>query len=396
MAEEKLSSNKESIGEAGILYISSVPVTLLYSGATFMYRLFKGWENELTIFQGNKLSEESQLKNTEYHYYPPLFKRLQNTRFKDLYFLLNFAVNYFFVPPKLKRLVKEKKPKVVITVSHGLLWLLAYRVAKRNNLPLVIVIHDDMNSYYPQKKISGKIIHSLFQKVYKNAQLRFCISGLMKERYDVKYHVSAEVLYPLQGKFSVSKERNLRSADNGLTIAYAGSLDSGPYIDMIINLSKELEKKNGSLIIFTNVFPSRLKAISNIVNHGFLSPDKLEEKLEELADVLFVPFPFYDNDVSVELAFPSKMADYTLIKKPLLIWAPPNCAISGWFRSLDLRIGVLIESLDDKDMSKAIDELLDPINNSNWGKNSYAIGQEYFNNEKQQQFFFSKIRELIA
>lgn len=396
MAEEKLNNNIEKTGQADILYISSVPVTLLYSGAAFMYRLFEGIEKRLIIFQGIKLHEGSQLKDTNYNYYDPAFNRLRLTRFTEIYNILNIVRNFLFIPDKLNRIIKDKKPKVIITVSNGLLWILAYRVAKRYKLPLVILIHDDMSSYYSKKKISGKLIHFLFRKVYRSARMRFCISELMKERYDERYQVTAEVLYPLQGKQEAGIICTPIKLQKAITIAYAGSLDAGPYADMIVMLANELKAVNGSLIVFANTFPEQLASVSNIINYGFLTPDLLQQKLEENAHALFVPFPFYDSALNVELAFPSKIADYTIARKPLLIWAPPDCALSTWFRSLPVPVGVLVESLDKTAVAEAIIQVSDPLNNASWGENSFNMGQAYFGNEKQQQFFFSKIKEVIG
>lgn len=385
---------EEQKAAANIFYVSSVPVTLFSSGATFMHRLFEGSEKRLSILQGIKLQETTQLKNIEYNYYEPVFKNLQYSRFRELYYFINIARYYFLMPQVAKQILKQHDPRVIVTVSNGLLWVLAYRIAKKHKLPLVILIHDDMNAYYSTKKISGKLIHALFKKVYRAADLRFCISELMRDRYVEKFKVPAELLYPLQGKPTISHFKERREHTK-LTIAYAGSLDTGIYVDMLTMLAAALKKVQGSLLIFSNTFPHQLANVGNITNSGFLHPEALEKKLKESADVLFVPFPFYDKETNVELAFPSKIADYTLISKPLLIWAPQGCAVSLWFRSLPAPVGVLVESMNQEEIEWAVEHLSLNVDNKRWGYNSYETGQEYFGNKTQKDFFLRKLSGVI-
>jgi hypothetical protein len=377
-----------------ILYISSVPVTLLYSGATFMYRLFQGYEQRLLIVQDKKLQEASQLDAAPYFYINPLAGKLINTRFRYVYNLLNVFKNDFFIPATVKKIMKEKSPKLIVTVSNGLMWILAYQVARKYKIPLVIIAHDDLHCYFSEKKTSGRLINNLFAKAYRHAANRFCISELMKDTYLSKFNSPAEVLYPLQGNKLAPLPESKR--EGGLRIAYAGSLDVKVYVDMIIMLADELRKVNGKLVLFATEFPQKLAACDNIVNYGFLHPDELQRKMQETADAFFVPFIFETGDTNVELAFPSKMADYTLIPKPLLIWAPAGCALSLWFSSLNERAGVLVTEFDKQKITEAIRDLSDPGNNERWGKNSYNAGAYYFDGKKQQAFFFKKLDELIT
>ena len=161
-------------------------------------------------------------------------------------------------------------------------------------------------------------------------------------------------------------------------------------------LAAALKKVQGSLLIFSNTFPDQLANVGNITNSGFLHPEALEKKLKESADVLFVPFPFYDRETNVELAFPSKIADYTLISKPLLIWAPGGCAVSLWFRSLPAPVGVLVETVNQEDIERAVERLSVNADNKSWGDNSYQAGQEYFGNKNQKDFFFTKLSGIIT
>lgn len=376
-----------------ILYISSVPVTLLYSGATFMYRLFEGNEHRLNIVQDTKLNEQAQLKNIPYYYFKPLISRLRNTRFREIYTIVNLAINYFFIPFKIRKIIHKEKPKAIVTVSNGLLWIMAYNISKKYKIPLFVIIHDDLDCYYSKKKISGKFIHRLFKLVYKQSKQRFCISQLMKEFYQSKYSVGAEVLYPLQGINRTNS--HVKRVNNKISIAYAGSLDAPAYTEMIIILASELNKVEGTLLVFTNEFPEKFRDVGNIINLGFLHPDELYEKMQEHADAFFVPFGFEDWGSNLRLAFPSKVADYTLIAKPLLIWAPADCAVTKWFKELEVPVGVLIDKFDKNEVTKAIAEISDLQKNRLWGENSYSVGKEYFDRIKHQKLFFQKVNEVI-
>ena len=60
---------------------------------------------------------------------------------------------------------------------------------------------------------------------------------------------------------------------------------------------------------------------------------ELFEGLRRDADVLFVPMSFAAEDApNMRAGFPSKIADYTAVGLPLLIWGPPYCSAVRWAR----------------------------------------------------------------
>ena len=372
-----------------------MPVTLYHSGTTIMYRLFEDLtDDKLVIFQGMKLNVKNQLPNLKYTYYQPLAINLKTTRFKEVYLLLNIFRNYFFVPRQLSKLFSETKPNVIVTVSYNLLWILAYRFAKRKKIPFVLLVHDDIDAHISKDFFANKLLNYLFGFIYKNANARFSISPLMNKVYSDKYQIQGDVLFPLQPKVFIPPADEESSNKKYLTYAYAGTLDTGVYVDMLIRLSRLLESISGNIFVYSNSFPDTLSQQKNIIYKGFVSPDELLNRLNIEADVLFVPFSFHNKNI--DLAFPSKIVDYSMIKKPLFIWAPLTSAVAIWYQSLDYPVGILLtETENDNSLSESINNLCNYENRRIWGANSYIAGKAFFENSKQKSIFYNKIENCL-
>lgn len=379
-----------------ILYISDVPVANLYSGSAIMYNLFENFDkNKIVIYQGQKISVEKQLSDVQYLYHQPILGRLKHTRFNRLFTFINIIYNYFFTPRKLRNLIKESKPDVIITVVHGLLWIMAYEQAKRNKLPLAICIHDDINAHYPKNRTEGKILRRLFKVAYKSSYARFCISDLMRLEYFKEMNVDSTVIYPLQRKLLQPNKLLKPQNSNSITVVYAGTLEMSEYIDMLDNLAKALLKYKSRLVVFSNKFPELLKKNSNIIFRGFIDSVELQNELNKEADVLFVPFSFYGVENKSHLALPSKLVEYTSLYKPLLIWASEVSAIGKWFSSLSKIPGVIVSQNDNREMlDRAIIKLLDPDTRRQLSENAFYCGKDFFAYEKLQDEFTKVITNV--
>src|SRR5687768_10395858 len=108
--------------------------------------------------------------------------------------------------------------------------------------------------------------------------------------------------------------------------------------------------------------------------------------LREEADALFVPMSFDESDrANMEMAFPSKLADYTATGLPLLIYGPAYCSAVVWARD-NQGVAEVVE--DKADLSDAINRLAnDPSHRVALGKRALATGREYFTHARAQQVF---------
>lgn len=394
---EVIANRQTAMSGSRILYVSDNPVSVKFSGATFMFRLFEDLRREdLVVYQGMKINIDAELPGIKYYYQLPFMTRLKRTRLTRFHDLLNLGINLVYTSSKLNNIMAEFRPQVIVTVSYGLLWITAYRLALKSGIPLVLIVHDDINGMYPESRWEGSFLKTLFKKVYLFAKLRFCVSKVMQKYFEQQYGVLGDVLYPMQPKRIDISQTSVAARERGssLRIAYAGSLNTGEYTRMIIKLSSVLRETGGVCMVYSDYFPKEFMNFDNIIDRGFHPPGELTDLLINEADVLFVPYSF-EPVLTYQIAFPSKLADYTYTGKPILLWAPANSAVSKWFDGLVSPIGVQINSVDNmEDLRQAVESFEVPSNIERWSANSLSIGKEFFDNEMQRKYFFEKINEL--
>jgi hypothetical protein len=103
------------------------------------------------------------------------------------------------------------------------------------------------------------------------------------------------------------------------------------------------------------------------------------ERLRREADVLVVPMSFHPDDRSnIEVAFPSKLADYTATGLPILIWGPPYSSAARWAVEND-GVAALVQEASDDALLGTLRRLLDD-GNYRWslGVRSLATGDRLF------------------
>jgi glycosyltransferase involved in cell wall biosynthesis len=314
-----------------------VPVEASYHGSALIYRLLQNYPCErLVVVEQNfrRSKADRRLKDVRYEQLTTYASRFLSTRLHQLaesWLTLKADLQHFQISP----LLQEFSPQAVLTIGHGFSWLAAAAFASRNRLPLHLVVHDD----WPNMGAFGKSIRRRmarqFGEVYRQAASRLCVSPTMAEEYEKRYGVRGTVLYPSRSVDvpALSPIENHTGGPGGraFTVGYAGSLDVGDYVKQLVILGRLLAKMGGRLILFGPFTSESLVAhgmcMKNIVLGGLLTSSELIRRLHRDADALFVPNSF---QASADLAFPSKLTDYTATSLPLLIWGPPESAAIKW------------------------------------------------------------------
>jgi hypothetical protein len=121
-----------------------------------------------------------------------------------------------------------------------------------------------------------------------------------------------------------------------------------------------------------------------------LSSSELLTRLREDADALFVPMSFDPSDrANMEMAFPSKLADYTATGLPLLIYGPAYCSAVTWAHE-NPGVSEVVES--EPALSPAIERLAtDSDHRVNLGKRALEVGRQYFSHTHVQESFYQCI-----
>jgi glycosyltransferase involved in cell wall biosynthesis len=159
-------------------------------------------------------------------------------------------------------------------------------------------------------------------------------------------------------------------------------------------LQKALEPINGRLLIFGPLTAGAAQQDGldhrNTEIHGLLNSTELLMRLREEADALFVPMSFACEDrANMEMAFPSKLADYTATGVPLLIYGPSYCSAVAWARE---KAGVAEVVETEPELATAIAQLANnPDHRISLGKRALDIGREYFTHARVQQSFYQSL-----
>jgi len=386
-----------------ILYISDVPVEATTGGEMLMYKLFKDHPpDKLLIIQTRNdkeiydISKNSELLNVKYINFKYL--SLPGSSIKFIYHI-NHWINYLYSLcwyRKVKKLATNFDCDVIVTVGHHFFWTTAFRISKKLNKPLRVIVHDHWDV-----TVSGLLIKKYlgvkFGIMFREANRRFVVSPFMAEVYAKRYGFKSQILYPIAQNITGSFENSLKQrkpSELALTIGYAGSLWNG-YPNNIISLSHALSFINCNVMAFTNkdihfLRKNGLKT-NNIKLFPFLSVERLLRKLREECDILYLPMDFDPvYEMNMRLAFPSKIAEYTLLKLPILIHAPKYSSIVKWaIEHEDLKFSEIVTSLDGDEIILQVKKLFDYNHRFQLGQNAYRIGQTYFDHSIVKKVFYN-------
>ena len=374
-----------------LLYVGDVPVEASYHGSALLYRLLTDYPPErLTIIETATRSESPRrLPHVNYLGYPIGKQRWLNTRFHP-YATVWFTQSGKRLAPKISQSLNGFDVESVLTVAHGFGWLTAAEIAGRRNVPLHLIVHDD----WPRvaNVAFRNWLDNRFASVYRRSQSRLCISPAMSRSYEQRYGAPATVIYPSRGANSpmfTEPPARLASNDHPFTVAFAGTINSNGYIRALIALQNALKSCSGRLLIFGPATPAELND-PNTEIRGLLPATELLTTLRHEADALFVPMSFDPADrVNMELAFPSKLADYTAVGLPLLIYGPPYCSAIVWARE---NAGVAEVAESEVELNNAIALLANnPDKRIALGKRALAAGREYFTHDRVQEQFYKAL-----
>jgi hypothetical protein len=326
-----------------MIYVGDVAVESTVAGSTLLYRLLQNYPaDRLRVAEGNISSSQpdKRLPGVKYEELKVGVGRLLHTRFHYLY----SSVLHLTAPARAARLSKVCRafaPEAVLTVAHGYSWLTAARLSMKAHLPLHLIVHDDLVS--AQKSVLPAVIHRRldreFGEVYRHATSRLCASPYMAEAFAERYGVAGTVLYPSRAagvpEYTAFPRR--REAGDKIVFAFAGTVNTRGYAQSLVTLASVLGSAGGELIVYSNLNAAGIRGCGLEGGHVSVRPivpvGELLESLRRDVDVLFVPMSFAAEDAqNMKAGFPSKIADYTAVGLPLLIWGPPYCSAVRWAR----------------------------------------------------------------
>ena len=283
----------------------------------------------------------------------------------------------------------------VVTVAHGVGWLTAATIAETKHVPLHLMVHDDWPRVANVPPGFRNWLDKNFGRVYRHAASRMCVSPFMRTSYLEQHGCDGEVVYPTRSSNYLSFDRaatSLDATDKQFTVAFAGTINTQGYVQALIKLRDALATVGGRLAIFGPLTQAEARDNlidgPNVVLNGLVSSEELLKRLREDADALFVPMSFSLEDrPNMEMAFPSKLADYTAVGLPLVIYGPEYCSAVRWARENE-GVAEIVASEDSELLTASIRRLaIDSDYRATLGERALKVGQEYFAPGVAQQIF---------
>lgn len=380
-----------------LVYIGDVPVEASYHGSALLHRLLSAHRpGELCVIETATPSLPARrLPDVEYLSYPIAKQRLLNTRFHPhaVAWVSRVAAR---MGARIGAIVDGFECECVLTVAHGFGWLAAADFAAKAGLPLHLMVHDDWPRVAHARSAFRVWLDERFAHVCRQAHSVLCVSPAMCATYAARYRVSAEVIYPVRAmnsaRFAAPPSRVNENQERPFTIAFAGTINSSGYIQALLALQEAVTSIDGRLLIFGPLTADEAQRCGLNDPHttvrGLLSATELMARLREEVDALFVPMSFAPEDrTNMELAFPSKLADFTAVGLPLIIYGPPYCSAVTWARD-NSGVAEVVDRESGTDLAHALARLAtDPARRLALANRALEVGERYFAYDAVQQVF---------
>ena len=328
-----------------LLLLSDVNAERTGGGALVLYRLLQGYPPDRLQIVSYPTSSWTgpieRLPGVTYHTLHYRIPRLIFNRFNPFWPLV--MARYIRLRTReALALVESFQPEAVLSVAHDYLWFVADSIARRLDLPLHLILHDDwphMQSGAPAPWIRPAVIRAcerMIGSVFRRSSELYAVSPGMAERYRATHGVQCHVLYPSRGEDSPMPAVRVRSAPaEPLVVAYAGMIHQDWTAQALRDVGNVLVRLGGRLELYVPYAEERLAGWGLVAPYirsvGFFAAHEMAKRVAASAHALFLPASFRPGDRrDIETLFPSKLADYTAVGLPLLIWGPSYSTVAQW------------------------------------------------------------------
>jgi glycosyltransferase involved in cell wall biosynthesis len=368
-----------------LLYVGDVQVESTYQSSLQLFRLLERYPTErLLIVETRERPSraECRLPGVTYRWMPLSRKQWIDSGRSAYWGWQLWSASARAA--RLRRLLAEFAPEAVVTIATGAGWLVAAELARRLDVPIHVVAHDDWPKQPHDEGFTRAWLRRRARDIYRQARSRLCISPFMVEELAARYDVEGTLVYPTRPDdgplFEPKWDR--APADGGpLVVGYCGG--SGPHVmSGLATLAEALTEGHARLVIY-GAFDAdkrrRLGAISpNVECRGFATYDEMMAGLRA-ADVLFVPMSFASEARdNMRVSFPSKLVDYTALGLPILVHAPPDSSAVQWSKRHG-DVAEIVESPARWDVVAALRRLsADPDRRRHFAQKAREVGDRCF------------------
>ncbi len=258
---------------------------------------------------------------------PGIVKRMKHTRFHRWAHDYSHVVLPKLFDRQLLALANAFQPDLVFNVAESYFSQQALSLSRLLGVPFACYFMDWGNYATNAHGWVTPIIDRSFRKLYRDADLAFCISEGMRE--ELGPHRNSHVVPPISGSEDLLISRD-RSESDRFTFFFAGNLARW-YGDMVATVLESVEDDPvvrlcvyGSHHNWPEEFVLRQKELGNYL--GFRQYEELKREMAA-ADAFLLPVGFDDSVELIErTSFKTKLLDYLPFGRPIVIWGPESCS----------------------------------------------------------------------
>jgi glycosyltransferase involved in cell wall biosynthesis len=291
-------------------------------------------------------------------------------------------------------LIHSFQPDVLLTVGHGWWHILASRVARELNVPLVSLFQDWWPDFPDVPVALRPHVERQFRRTYTESDVAICVSDQMRQ--ELGERSNSLVIHPIPS----FKRSRCWAADFTLPLRliYFGNLhEYGPLIE------SALRTLNGSDKVRLEVFGANPLWTSGAEDyfrscglyHAFIPSNELMETLQRYGAVLVVMS--FDAALSRRMltSFPSKLTEAMQLGLPVVVWGPKYSSAVQWARRGNRAL--CVTDPNPLAVRRVLEELaVSPFEQERLAKSAREAAAGDFNHERIQAQFMAALRRAIC
>jgi hypothetical protein len=250
-------------------------------------------------------------------------------------------------------------PMILLPMADGHLFLAAAKVAAARNIPSILWIMDDWvagaGRAFPWlvSEMKARLRHCSARAI-----ARFAASKEMAKAYEVEFGGNWQVLCNGVESGALTSH-SVRPPNSQFRIGFFGNVYS-IQVDPLYLLCVVCEELRIEVIVYGEIDPelrSRFKGFRCLTVHERLPQSEVQEHAQS-CHALYLPYSFRAVDEQIiKTSFPTKVADYVVTGRPVLVHAPLDSTIVQFCKRTTW--GIPVVSLAADDLRSALRDLQD-------------------------------------
>jgi len=282
--------------------------------------------------------------------------------------------------------------QVFAVLNNAMVFSLAHRVARSLRLPLVSLVWDPPDYQLRVSKFdrwSRSALLGEFRQSLAASSRVAVVSETMQSDYAALTQAPIRLLrHGVEvGSDPKGRDENVPASDEWL-LGFAGSMYSSCAWKALCKALDSVGWKVAGkrvrirMLCANAVLSSRSEA--SIEYLGFRQQDQVQTLLAE-CDACYLPQPFVEHLSDLcRYAFPTKLANYLALGRPILAHAPPYSALAPFFRLHN--VGVHVDSLDPSCILRGLERLFgDARERAEFGQRARQLAKTNFSSESFQR-----------